>query len=351
MEILKILITGSGAPGIAGTLYSLRNNFDNRPVHVSGTDIRPRAVGRYLCDAFYQIERPERPEYLKRLMDICTDQAIDVLIPQNTSELSILAKNRGSFERLGTVVAVSSQRAIELSNNKQSVLNLASRLNLPIPESQTTDNFSDLKDIAKQLGWPSESIVVKPPVSNGMRGMRIIDEKCDMKSMFYTEKPSSLLTTLEQLHSVLGDQFPDLMVSEFLPGDEYTCDVLGTEQMTVVPRKRETIKSGITFDGSVEEREDIIENVIILSKHLGLEYAFGFQFKLDKNGVPKLLECNPRVQGTMVLSTLAGANIIFGAVKLALKEEVPKFHIEWETRLTRYWGAVGISRDRIIGLI
>ncbi len=351
MEILKILVTGSGAPGIAGTLYSLRKNFDNRPVHISGTDIKPRPVGRYLCDAFYKIERPDNPEYLERLMSICEDQAIEVLIPQNTAELSVLAENRDSFFKNGTTVLISREEAIELANNKQSLLELAAHYDIPVPKSQTTGNFSDLFDIAKQYGWPSERIVVKPPVSNGMRGVRIIDERCDLKSMFYTEKPSSLLTTLEQLHTILGDQFPDLMVTEYLPGDEYTVDVLHGEKTTIIPRRRESINSGITFEGSLERREDIIESVMSLTKQLGLEYAFGFQFKLDKKGVPKLLECNPRVQGTMVLSTLSGANLIYGAVKQALKEEIPPFKINWEARLIRYWGAVGVSHDRVTDII
>ena len=41
-----------------------------------------------------------------------------------------------------------------------------------------------------------------------------------------------------------------------------------------------------------------------------LKYAHGFQFKENKNGVPQIIESNPRIQGTTVLSTLAGANII-----------------------------------------
>ena len=44
---------------------------------------------------------------------------------------------------------------------------------------------------------------------------------------------------------------------------------------------------------------------------MDLRYAFGFQFIGDK-----LLECNPRVQGTMIASTYAGCNIIYSAVKM-----------------------------------
>jgi carbamoyl-phosphate synthase large subunit len=53
----------------------------------------------------------------------------------------------------------------------------------------------------------------------------------------------------------------------------------------------------------------------------------------------------------MVLSTLAGANIIYGAVKYALGEEVPRFRIRWGTRLLRYWGGIGVYKERIVGEI
>jgi carbamoyl-phosphate synthase large subunit len=72
---------------------------------------------------------------------------------------------------------------------------------------------------------------------------------------------------------------------------------------------------------------------------------------MDENGTPKLLESNPRVQGTMVLSTFAGANIIYAAVKHAMNEEVPAFRIKWGTKILRYWGGMGILNGNIVDLL
>ena len=55
MDRLKVLITGSGAPGISGTIYSLRNNYDNRKIEVIGTDSNAETIGKYLCDKFFKI--------------------------------------------------------------------------------------------------------------------------------------------------------------------------------------------------------------------------------------------------------------------------------------------------------
>ena len=70
MDDLTILVTGVGAPGIKGTLYSLKENFDNRSVKVIGTDIKQEVIGTYLCDDFYRISRPSETAYLDQLLSI-----------------------------------------------------------------------------------------------------------------------------------------------------------------------------------------------------------------------------------------------------------------------------------------
>ena len=56
------------------------------------------------------------------------------------------------------------------------------KLNLPVGKYFIVNNRDDLLSKAKLLGWPQHTIVVKPPVSNGSRGVRIIDESIDLKN-------------------------------------------------------------------------------------------------------------------------------------------------------------------------
>jgi len=343
MDTVTVLVTGAGAPGIKGTLYSLRENFDNRPIRVVGTDIREEVIGTHLCDKFYRIARPADAGYLAQLLSICQDEGVDVILPQNTLELSVLADNRSSFSHIGTSIAVSDAPAISIANNKHELMKVADRIGVPTPKHTLVDTFEALVGSAQELGWPEKQVVVKPPLSNGMRGVRVIDESLDLKKLFYAEKPTSLFVKMKNLHEILGKDFPPLLVMEYLPGAEYTVDVLKARNYTIIPRKRDLIQSGITFHGTVEYREELSTYTQRLSEATGLGYAFGFQFKMDEHNTPRLLESNPRVQGTMVLSTFAGANIIYAAVKLALSEDVPDFQIEWGTKILRYWGGMGLQ--------
>ncbi len=347
MDELTVVVTGSGAPGIAGTLHSLRENFDSRRVRVVGTDVQEDVIGRYVCDGFRAIPRPSSPDYVDSLKSLCRDTGAAIIVPQNTAELEVIARAAGELRDEGVEVVVSPERAIRMSNDKDALTTHARALGVPVPTRRLVSDIGRLEEAASALGWPERKVVIKPPSSNGMRGVRIIDESIDLKRLYYEEKPTSLYTRMDQVRQMLGDEFPPLMVMEHLPGAEYTVDVFRGNDVLAIPRRRDRIVSGITFAGTVEKREDLMEWSARLSRSLGLDYAFGFQFKLDSEGVPKLLECNPRVQGTMVLSTMAGANIIYAAVKKALGEEVPPMSVNWGTRIMRYWGGVGIADGRL----
>lgn len=345
MKSIKVLVTGAGAPGIKGTVYSLKNNPDNRQVTVVGTDINEDVIGAYICDKFYVIPpATDKDRYLNSLINICKSEKINVLLPQNTFELEILMNNYSKFEKISTKVIVASKSSLDIANNKYLLMNICKRIGVPVGEFYKVSSFDNLLDKAKILGWPSKNIVVKPPISNGMRGVRIISEKIDRKEIFYNEKPSSLYTTMDSLREILGSNFPDLIVTEYLPGKEYSVDVFrSSDNLTVIPRLRHQVKSGITFYGEVINNQDLIKYCSMISSELDMQNCYGFQFKLDSQGTPKILESNPRIQGTMVLATLSGANIIYACIKKSLNEDIQEFNVKWGTKFLRYWGGIGIS--------
>ncbi|MBO4263513.1 MAG: ATP-grasp domain-containing protein [Bacteroidales bacterium] len=347
---LHILVTGAGAPGIQGTLYSLKENYDGRKVTVTGTDMKESVAGRYLTDAFHIIPAAKDTDaYLERLLALCKTGGVDVLVPQNTMELLTLARHRALFAEAGTQILVSEAEAIEAANDKHRLFDIARERDVATSGYAVCSQFGELAERVRHFQQKNGMAVVKPPLSNGSRGVRIVAEQRDRKHDFYAEKPSSLYTTLDELYDILGDTFPELLVMEYLPGDEYTVDVFRTrDRFCAIPRKRETIRSGITFTASLEQNARMTDYAHVLADACGLTLCFGFQFKLDEAGVPVLLESNPRVQGTMVMSTFCGANIIYSSVKSLLGEAVPAFDIHWDTRLYRYWGAIGVHGESMV---
>ena len=355
-----VLVTGCGAPGFPGTLWSLRQSPSGEALRVVGTDVRREQAGRHLADEFYRVPPAEDEAFVDELVDVCREESVDVILPQVTRELPVLASNKTAFEEVGTTVAVSDANAIADANDKKALIDVCRECDVPAPETSTAETEDDLREACRQLGYPDVPVVVKPPASNGSRGVRILDERRDHKRQFYEAKPTGLYSTLDDVVGILGEEFPRLLVMEYLPGEEYTVDAFraadartqsDNDRAVVVPRVRDEVRSGISFRGTIERREDIVAHVETLARELDLRYAFGFQFKEDADGRPKILECNPRVQGSMVTSTLGGANVTYAAVAEALGESGPSLEPEWGTSLYRYWGGIGVSDGVVVGNI
>lgn len=355
MNDATVLVTGCGAPGFPGTRWSLLQNDEDRDVRVVGTDVRREQAGRFLADGFQEVPRADDPEFVSELVAVCEAESVDVVLPQVTRELPVLSANKDAFEDVGATVAVSDADAIASANDKGALIDVCEEIGVPAPETYSATTIDELEDACQRLGYPEEPVVVKPPASNGSRGVRIFDESRDRQQAFFEEKPSGMYSTLDEFRRTMTESFPRLLVMEYLGGPEYTVDAFrppgGGEPTVAVPRRRDEVRGGISFRGTVVEHEEIVEYSERLAEELGLAYAFGFQFKLDDDGQPKILESNPRIQGTMVTSTLADANVTYAAVKSALGESVPTFDVSWDRSFYRYWGGVGTAGDDVVGNI
>ena len=354
-NMIPIIVTGGGAPGIAGTISALRNNPDGTAFNIIATDVNKNVVGKYLADKFYQVPPPEDSGYFSALRDIITKEHIKAILPQTTREIMPLSKNTDKFAELGCAVVVSPYSAISISNDKYLLVEKAQKAGIPCPRFVLTDSETSLRSAAQSLGYPKEKIVVKPRISNGMRGLRILSENPIDVNEFLSRKPEGIEIDLENLIQILrrGTR-PEMLVTEYLPGVEYTIDAFsGSQGHVIIPRVREKIRSGITFETRIDIREDLVEYSSKLADMLGLKYCFGFQFKLSSEGIPKLLECNPRVQGTMAVSTYAGFNMIYYSVMEALGKpaEVASVTLKKNIRFKRYWGGVFIDENGLISKI
>jgi carbamoyl-phosphate synthase large subunit len=291
---------------------------------------------------------------LAAVRELCQREQVRVLLPQTTREIEVLSHAIDDFARFGVAIAVVRPMALALANNKAALMARMDEdpeLRPMVPRHRLASDRSALIEAAGELGYPARPVAVKPPLSNGMRGFRVLCHEGWDLDRFLNEKPSAVEITLEQLLAMLdrGSQWPALLVSEYLPGAEYSVDAFRGQRVAVaLPRLRRVIRSGISFDNQFEYRNDLIDATLRAADLIGLQGVFGFQFKLDAAGAPKVLECNPRVQGTMVASVFAGVNVIWLAVREAMGQPVLAIDDpRREARFVRYWGGVGIVDDRV----
>jgi len=347
MKAINVLITGSGAPGAPGIIKSLRNN-NERKINIIGVDVNPRNSGIYLVDGFFKIPKPNDKDFIPCLLDICVKSNIDVILPLVTKELISLSRNRKLFDNNNIKISISSEETLKVANNKASLYRFLDHNSIPVPSHVLVNNIDQFKIALESLGYPKKKVCFKPPESNGSRGFRIIDDSLDQLDLLLNYKPNNTYISYHSIVDILSNShpFPELLVMEYLPGAEYSVDLLVQEGRPIytIPRYREEIKAGISSVGLTIDNEDIIEYCNLIVRKLMLNGNIGIQVKENEEGEFRILEINPRVQGTIVLCTGAGVNLPYLAIKLALNEKIDEnLKVKWKTTMLRYYSEVFIS--------
>ena len=340
-----VLITGVGSPGAPGIIRSLRlaHNWDIRLI---GVDANRRAAGSFLLDHFYVVPEAQDPKFIPTMLEICKNESVHVILPMVTAELIPFAKHASAFQELGCVVSVSSESVLETAIHKNKLFEVLAGQGFSIPQFKLVNTSKALMNAIEELGYPHTPVCFKPAQGDGSRGFHVLDAKQNRIENFFLAKPDATLVSLTELSEVLHHQsaLPELLVMEYLPGSEYSVDLLVNhgEVLVTVPRRREKIVGGITTQGTIVEEHDVLNYASHVAKVMKLHGNIGIQVRRSQTGIVKLLEVNPRLQGTVVHCTGAGVNMPLLAVKLALgmPVEQSELQIRWGTRLYRYWNEV-----------
>lgn len=332
-------MTGGGAPGAAGILKCLQQHPD---VEIVVADANPDAVGRYLNPTFEVIPKATDPDFITAIEALCQKHQIQVILPLVTRELFPFSEHKNSFAQKGIKVVVSDYEQLNIANDKGKLYQLLHNSGILTPQYIIVHTVQELHDAVYQLGYPNKTVCFKPCVSNGSRGFRIIDETKDEFDLLFNYKPTSEYITLGKAESILSQKpFPPLLVSEYLPGEEYTIDCLAQDGkcLLAIPRLRKKMLQGISVAGIVEKNTEIITYCHQIVDCCKLHGPVGVQVKRAEDGTFKILEINPRVQGTTVALLGAGINMPLLALQIELGETITPetMDIKWGTAFTRHW--------------
>ena len=340
MKLVKVLLTAIGAPGAVNIIRALKFNGE-REIEIVGLDIQSKPSGGPFVDSFNVAPKGSAKMYPEVMAELCHVYKSDVLIPLSTEELLPLARNKRAIEQsTSTKVCIGSEKSIEIANDKKSLFEFLSKREVPVPDFIPFDSPLGFQNACAILGQP---FCIKPAFAHGSRGMRIIENQSDTTEMFLKLKPENAsISFAEAFRLIRGvSNLPSMLAMEYLPGREYSVDMLcenGTARIVVV-RLREEIRSGISFRSVVVENKQVEEIARLVCSVLDFDGPMGIQLKEDKEGKPKVIEVNPRLHGSCVLSVAAGANIPYLAVKQTLGEHFENPSVKIGTRLVRYWGA------------
>jgi carbamoylphosphate synthase large subunit len=333
LKRVNVLITCAGGVISPSHIGSLRDNPDGRSLRVVATDATIPCIAQYVADRFYQVPFGSSPDYVERLLDICTRESVEVVFPASHEEALVLARNRKMFEEVGTVIAVSKFSVLELACNKKLAYQKLKDAGLPYAEFYAVKTFAEFEEAAAKLGIDSKKVVMKTLVSRGGRGTRILT-KGNTFGLFLNEKPGFLEQdydmVCQMLRNVDAAHFPELVLMEYLPGPIVSVDFLTKDghALIVVPKIRVFGNASQTLVGKVHRDPDVEESITRISEVFGFDYNVNIELAYTSAGAALPFDFNPRIAASVAFCSAVGANLIYFALKMALGEEVPKVEVK-----------------------
>ena len=313
-----------------GTISCYKNNPDGREIRIIGTDMNDMTHNFVGVDKFYKVSRCTEPSYIYELYAICQQEDVDVLIPFNTSELELISKNKSLFEKIGTKVLVSDTGALFTANDKIRAYKYFKREGISTPATLITSSYDELRAFLDK--YKGTTFVMKQRLGCGSRGFRIIGSNDNLLS----DKPSGVFIEDEELKRVFnGDT--EYLVQEYLPGDEYTVDVVVNHGIVLYSacKLNSDMENGVARKSVVVNNHKCLIQCCLVCMQLGLHGNIGFDLKCNENGFPIIIDINPRLTATVSLVAKAGLNLPYIALCMELGEPYEAGELRYGTSLER----------------
>jgi len=293
---LRVLVTGAGGPAAIAAMKSLRAEDS---VELLAADMDPWAAGLYLVPAWARTLIPAgaAPGFADALLARCGTLGVDVVLPTVDAELRPLARAREEFTAAGIQLLLAPAAALDVILDKLLLVQHCAGV-VRVPR---TEVFGPSVDPA-QWGYP---VVVKPRQGSGSRGVVIAGSAAELAALHRSA---------------------ELIVQEFLPGEEYAVDVLadaGGRVIASVPRLRARVDSGVSVGGRTVHDPEVEWFGRAVAQATGVTFVANVQCKRDGAGAPALLEVNPRMPGTLGLTIASGVDMPRLALAALLGQPLP----------------------------
>jgi carbamoyl-phosphate synthase large subunit len=277
LKTTTVLVPGAAGPAGINTIKSLKMaGFGGK---ILATDSSSLSAGFFMADINEIIPQADEDSFLDRLFHIVKMYQVEVLMPSSGSDIYPYSENRKQLAEMGAEAIVSDRDKLEICRDKMLTFQtLSNKFVLPFTTAESD----------KIGAFP---VLAKPRFGKGSRGIVKIDDESDLR--------------------YIKSKRDDLVFQEYLPGTEYTVDVLSDldgKPIIAVPRIRMQTKAGISTKGRVLRDPALEMDCMKIAELVGIRGPCCMQMKESAEGRLKLIEINPRMGGGTIFTSLAGAN-------------------------------------------
>jgi predicted ATP-grasp superfamily ATP-dependent carboligase len=261
----------------------------------------PSFRSRYCARALMLPDYVSEPAaYVDAVITFAREHGVKVVMPVGDANITLLAPHREKFTEIGSFLAVASDAALEVANDKNRTLELAAKLDIAYPKSVPVTGVEDLRAAAAQFGYP---YVLKPTVSwTGAQATRSVP----VEVMNEAEATVAAEGFLAAGGEVIAQQMATGRkegVSLFIVDGKVLAHCGCIAHRTTPPL------GGVSaMRESYAVPADLLETAVSLATTIGVDGPSEVEFRRDASGKPLLMEINARLAGTLENAVHSGVN-------------------------------------------
>lgn len=233
---------------------------------------------------------------LDMINDFCEVHKIEVVIPADMEALNELNVMRAKLS--SPLLLLDNKSKIDLLNDKDAFYEWMQMHKIPTPSTQLITKISDL-DSGRVF-----PLVIKPTNEGGGNGVRILNSVAELS---------------QHLSSGLPFTKPPLIAQNYVKGTDIDVSILAKNGSIIAYTIQKWHDKGILEFIENDEAREIAADIVNLLHYSGLAH---FDMRIDeKTNKVYMLECNPRIWGSIAASYMMGVDFIKLGIEATLTEK------------------------------
>lgn len=288
---MNILLVFSGDHGVVlNILPCLRG----QNIFVLGTQKQSPLSISNRCKYSY-IESLNSKEILNNINEFCSQKNIKIIIPVDMVSIFALINLRDKLK--SKLFLLDSQKKLRLLNDKYQLYLWLKTFGIHTPRTML------LKNIRHDISFPA---ILKPTNLSGLRGVKKVDSQEEIL-----------------LHITSGSSYSGvpLLIQDYITGEDIDVSILAFQGKIIAFTIQKWCENGIIqFIDSIEALHNA-QKIVSEMQFSGIAH---FDMRIEKNtNKVYVLECNPRVWGSIAASYWAGVNFLELGIQATLKKRYP----------------------------
>jgi len=299
------------------SLVTVRS-LGRRNLTVAGLDTSrhaPAFSSRWCTQGFVSSGAHGTDAYLSDLEQVLDRTEARILIPAHDGTIALLRRHRARLERR-VRIALANETAMTIAVNKEQTLAIAKRLGIAVPPSVSVGAADDVSRALKDVGLPA---VVKPSeswIGAEGQGTRVV---------------SRLVTTPEEAVRAVSEhtRFGGVTLFQpFIPGRREAVSFLYANGEVYARFAQWAKRTNPPLGGDSVLRQSIAvpadtgDQAERLVREIDLDGYSEVEFRRDRNGVPYLMEINPRLSASVEMAVRSGVDFPFLVYQWASGEPI-----------------------------